>query len=247
MRPFCSLSIALLLSAILSGCGDASADDPLAALESELDRDTGAPVIAAAMADPIMVDPALNARANANAVRPPSRPYAAPIPMSDVAARDSTAELIAREKPDAAPPAQGKGCPDCAIARDATTLAMLAQPMGGQCAAGVSYSQGWATRMSAGVPLLPNVRMMEAAGVENAACDLRIVRFWSDLAPGALLDWYSTQTRRAGYSVERRADDDGQQLAGRHRDGSRYALFVDPRAGNGADVALVVRMTPRTP
>lgn len=237
MRVALSFPIVLALAA----CGDAPSEDPLAALERELAVDASDAAIAAALADPIMTDPTLSARANTNSVRPPSAPYTAAIPASDVAARGSTADRIAREKLEAAPASAGEGCRDCATARDAVTLAALASPVAGQCAAQLGYSNGWATRLSDAVPLIANARLIEAAGVSNPDCDLRVVRFWSDLPPDTLVDWYFTRAKAARYTSDRQSDAFGQRLAGRHTGGHRYALFVDPRDGGGSDVALVVR------
>ncbi|VXD00583.1 hypothetical protein [Sphingomonas sp. AX6] len=237
MRATLTLPILIALAA----CGDAPSEDPLAALERELAADAGDPAVVVALADPITTDPMLSARANTNSVRPPSGPFTAPIPASDVAARGNTADLIAREKLEAAPAATGEGCSDCANAREALTLATLAAPIAGQCGAQLGYSNGWATRLSDAVPLIPNARVIEAAGASSQRCDLRVVRFWSDLPPDTLTDWYFTRAKAARYASDRQADTVGQRLAGRHPDGQRYALFVDPRDGGGSDVALVVR------
>lgn len=234
MRYLLSLPILLFLSA----CGDVPSEDPLAALEQELATDRSDPAVAATLADPIMTDTALTSRANANAVRPPPGPYTAPIPVSDIAARGSTADLIAREKLDPAPAAQGD-CPECSAARDALTLAAVAQPIVGQCAAALGYSNGWVTRLPANLPIHPNARVMEAAGAATDRCDVRIVRFWSDLPSDKAIDWYFTRAKASGFIFDRKADAIGQRIAGRHPDGSRYALFVDPRDRGGADMVLV--------
>lgn len=230
----------LALPLLLAGCGEAPADDPLAALEAELAADTSDPAVAAALADPIMTDPALVSRADSNAVRPAPAPYAAPIPASDVAARGSTADSIEREKLDAAPASSGD-CADCATARAATTLAALATPFAGQCATQLSYSHGWSTRLPDTVPLAPGARLVEAAGISNPACDVRVVRYWSDLDSARLIDWAFTRAKAGGYASERHADALGERLSGRHPGGSRYALHVDPREGGGSDVVLLVR------
>jgi len=235
MRAAFALSIVITLAA----CADAPGEDPLAALERELAADAGSPAVAAALADPIMTDPTLSARANTNAVRPPAGPYTAPIPPSDVAARGSTADLIARDKLES-PPASGESCTDCAAARDALTLATLAAPVAGQCASRLGYSNGWATRLLDAVPLIPNARLTEAAGIADERCDLRVARFWSDLPPERLIDWYFTRAKAARYTSDVRADAIGKRLSGRHPDGSRYTLFVDPRQAVGSDVALVI-------
>lgn len=245
MRRFLSLPILLCLSVGLGACGNAPSEDPLEALERELAEDRGDPAVASALADPIMTDTMLATRANANAVRPATGPYAAPIPVSDIAARGSTADLIAREKLDAAPAAQGDNCPECAAARNALTLASLAEPMVGRCAAALGYSNGWVTQLPATLPVLPNARVMEAAGTATDGCDVRVVRFWGDLPPDKTIDWYFTRTKASGFTFDRRADEIGERIAGRHPDGSRYTLFVDPRDRGGSDLVLVTSVSQR--
>lgn len=241
MRANLTLSMPLL-AALLAACGAAEADDPLVALEAELVADAGDPAVAAALADPIMTDATLASRANANAVRPPPMPYAAPIPQSDVARRGSTADAIARDRLESAPAATGDGCAECEAARDATTLAELARPVAGRCSDAIQYSHGWTTRLPDTVPLIVNARVTEAAGVANAQCDVRIVRFWSDLPPDRLIDWYFTRAKAVGYATDRQADAGGQRLAGRHSGGARHTLFVDPRSDGGSDVSLIMRL-----
>lgn len=230
----------LALPLLLAGCGEAPADDPLAALEAELAADASDPAVAAALADPIMTDPALVSRADSNAVRPASAPYASPIPAPDVAARGSAADLIAREKLDPAPASSGD-CAECATARAATTLAALATPFAGQCANQITYSHGWSTRLPDAVPLAPGARLVEAAGLSNPACDLRAIRYWSDLDPSRLIDLAFTRAKAGGYASERHADAIGERLSGRHPGGSQFALHVDPRDGGGSNVLLLVR------
>lgn len=240
MRVPLTLSMPLLAT-LLAACGTAEIDDPLVALEAELAADAGDPAVAAALADPIMTDTTLASRANANAVRPSPMPYAAPVPQSDVARRGSSADIIARDKLESAPAPTGDGCAECTAARDATTLAELSRPVAGRCSDAIRYSHGWTTRLPDAVPLIVNARVTEAAGVANAQCDLRIVRYWSDLPPDRLIDWYFTRAKAAGYAADRQADAQGQRLSGRHSGGARYTLFVDPRGDGGSDVSLVVR------
>ena len=238
IRPL-SLSILLVACAGIAACRDAPSEDALTLLERELAEDGSDPAVAAALADPIMTDTALAARHNAAAIRPPSAPYAAPIPMPDVAARGSTADLIARETLTAAPAATGDGCPDCVAARRAPTLAAAAAPVIGRCSDSIDYSNGWATRLPAAIPMIPDTRVSEAAGIARGSCDVRIVRFWSDLPPDRTIDWVFTRASAAGQRVDRAADALGSRIDGRARDGSRYRLFIDPRPGGGSDLLLV--------
>lgn len=230
----------------MAGCAADEPRNPLADLDAELqinEGDAADPAVMAALHDPIMVDPTLSGRSNANAVRPPSLPYAAPMPPSDVARRGGTAEIVAREKLMSAPaPNRADGCPQCDAKRDSTTLAALAQsqPVGAGCASAIRYSQGWATRLPADLPLLPNVRLVEAAGVQDDACSLRAVSFWTDLPMGTALDWYFTRASQAGYTSRRQADSDGEALGGTRPDGGAYVVFMKNRSGGGTEIDLIV-------
>ncbi len=88
-RPaFALLSLALALSA----CGRKAADQQdLASLDAELTGNAGGnvrdPALTAALADQIMVDPALAQSSNDNVVRPPTRPDTGAVPPDGVAPR----------------------------------------------------------------------------------------------------------------------------------------------------------------
>ncbi len=239
MRP-----ILLMLPIALAACGSGDvAQNDIDALDAELTEGTSVngrdPLVASALEDPIMVDPDLAARSNADAVRPPAQPYSAPIPSPDLAP-DAT--------PDdrdglSAPTAKGD-CPTCAGARDAVTLAALAarpaRAVAGRCAATLRYSAGWAARLPKDLPLHPAARVVEAAGSNDRGCALRIVSFTTARPMASMIDWYYTRAVRAGYSAEHRADDGQHVLGGaRARDGGAYMLFLTDRAGGGTDIDLV--------
>lgn len=237
MRRAILLSPALLLVA----CGDATADEPQDPLDTELAETSNGsdPMLATALADPIMVDPQLATRSNADAVRPPAQPYSAPIPAPDIAP--------AREVPapaESAPPPQGD-CSGCAGARDAVTLVALArrQPKAlvGSCAAGLAYSTRWANHLPADLPLHPAARVLEAAGNDRDGCALRVVSFMVAQPLQSIADFYYTHARQAGYSASHRADAEGLHMLDgvRARDGGSYALFLSERADGGTAVELI--------
>ena len=72
----------------LAACGGASTDNGIEALDAELsDGNAQAnvrdPALASALHDQIMVDPNLAGQSNRDALRPPSQPYAAPVPTAE--------------------------------------------------------------------------------------------------------------------------------------------------------------------
>lgn len=233
--PFAALALAL------AGCGAQSPDKNLAQLDQELIDGENAvdPALASALEDQIMVDPALTAQANGDAVRPPARAYSAPVPA------DNIADAAQGPAPDPSklmktpPPTNGDAIDR---AEASMTLGALAQTQAKSpgCAAKVQYSAGWANRLPEQLPLHPQARVSEAAGVDSAACAMRIVSFSVPTALQPTMDWYYTKARTAGFSAEHQAEGDAHSLGG---EGGPFAymVFLSPRSDGGTDVDLVVQ------
>ena len=228
----------------LNACSRPSGDANLDALDAELNdgnaqADARDPAINSALRDQIMVDPALASQSNRDAIRPPSQPYAAPVPGARGApvARD----IRVSEATKSAPEAKGD-CPDCKPQRDALTLGGLAARQRDRrtaaCAANVSYSTRWALRLPADLPLYPDANVVEAAGNADHGCATRIVSFTSRAPVRTVIDWYYTRATNAGYSADHQADGEGHVVAGT-RGEAAYAVFVR-KAGAGTQVELVV-------
>lgn len=231
----------------LSACGQRQDDSNLDTLDAELaDRNNAAnakdPALVSALQDQIMVDPQLASQANGDAVRPPSQPYASPIPPD---AATGTRPVVDAKQLRHAPAADPKaGCPQCQAADGAVTLGALAGRQSDRrtrgCSANVQYSTSWANRLPADLPLYPDARVTEAAGSSTGGCALRIVSFASASPLQTVIDWYYTRATQAGYSAEHRTDGDQHVLGGtRDRDGGAYVLYVSPRPDGGSDVDLV--------
>ncbi|OYY91755.1 MAG: hypothetical protein B7Y45_01955 [Sphingomonas sp. 28-66-16] len=239
--------IALLLPAALAACGQGNdADRNLDSLDAELADGNSAgnsrdPALMSALHDQIMVDPALAGQANADAIRPPSQPYAAPVPPES-AGKALTGPAQDNMPTKTAPAAKG-ACPQCAAKQESMTLgALAARQASGRtraCAANVQYSTRWALRLPADLPLYPDARVTEAAGNEGGNCALRIVSFASGAPLQTVIDWYYTRATNAGYSGEHEADGDEHVLAGTRGDAA-YAVFLNARGDGGTDVDLVV-------
>lgn len=240
MRP--PVLLALLLAT--PACGEREdAPDDLARLDRELAAANAAdpaqdPALAAALGDEIMVDPQLTQRSNANAIRPPNRPDLGAVASVDIAAR-----------PDAAPPPglspapAAKGdCAECRAREGALTLGALAERQRGRgasaCAARIAYSAGWANRLPPAAALYPDARVVEAAGVDEPGCSLRVVTFRSSAPLQRLADWYYTRGRRAGYSAEHRADG-ATHVVGGTRGEAAYLAYLRPRGDGGTDVDVI--------
>ncbi|HEX8383438.1 MAG TPA: hypothetical protein VF592_08690 [Sphingomonas sp.] len=238
----------LTLSVALAGCGGgAPAPDELAQLDRELAEANGAspardPAVAAALGDQIMVDPRLTQQSNANAIRPPNRPDGGAVAPVDIAARpDSTPPQGL-----ASAPATKADCPECRARGGALTLGALAERQPDRrtadCAGRLRYSAGWANRLPAAAPLYPDARVIEAAGVDEEGCSLRVVSFRSSAPLQRLADWYATSGRRAGYGAEHRVDGAVHVVGGTRggtRDGAAYLAYLRARADGSTDVDLI--------
>lgn len=230
-------TLALLL--LLTACTkSAEQTTDLDALDNELTAASGPnaadPAIAQALRDPIMSDPGLQQQANANAVRPPARPDSGAIPP-DILHPDPVDPASLSHAPSPA-----AGCPQCRAKADSYTLGALAaaQPARRGCAA-ITYSAAWANRLPADLPLYPDARVTEAAGIATGPCSVRAVSFASGAAAVKLIDWYFTRARAAGYRPEHRAEN-GVELLGGTRGDAAFVVYVTARPGGGSDVDLVV-------
>ncbi|WP_267388317.1 hypothetical protein [Sphingomonas sp. GC_Shp_3] len=244
----------LALALATAGCGARnteqgnldSLDNQLADAGSSNSRD---PALMAALHDQIMVDPALAQQANADAVRPPTRPYSGAVPADPVAGATNsgatgdgagTSETL---KSAPAPKADGS-CPQCEAARQSLTLGALASRQNDKrtasCAGEMRYSANWANRLPADLPLYPDARVSEAAGNSDNGCALRAVSFATSASLQSVIDWYYTRASGAGFAAEHEANGSQHVLGGtRSRDGAAFALFLTTRRDGGTDVDLV--------
>lgn len=231
----------LLASLALAACGETPSTER--DLES-LDRELAAPAtpardpaIGTALADQIIVDPALTQGSNANAIRPPARPDSGATPPVDIAAIPDRVDAATLRRA----PAPSGDCPECRAATGALTLGALAgtRPQTARCAPDVGYSATWSNRLPADLPLYPDARVVEAAGSDRDGCALRVVNFATPAALGKVIDWYYTRAAAAGYSAGHRTEGAQHVLAG-VRGAAAYIVYVSPRAGGGTEVDLVV-------
>ncbi len=235
--------LVLPLALMLAACGADAGPANIASLDDELVEGGNAtdPLLAAVVQDPLMTDPQLSTRSNADSVRPPAQPYAAPIPTTDVAAAPDSDDGQLKTAPDATKGA----CRQCAIARDAITLGALAarqsDPRLRSCAPSLRYAAGWANRLPSDLPLYGGARVIEAAGTDGAGCTLRAVTYRTRQPVARMLDWYFTRGSSAGYATDHQADDEVHVLTGsRSRDGAAYVAFVRPAPGGGSEIDLLV-------
>jgi hypothetical protein len=210
-----TLSVALLLA----GCGDKASDKAeLDKIDAKLGGKTGAdPALSVALEEPIMVDPNLASQSNEDSIRPPAQPFQAPIPIDPNA-------------PDGAGSGQTLGSL-------AEQQARLSKDKFNGCMLDVKYSMDFANRLPTDLPLYPRARVVEAAGSDTASCRLRAVTYSSSAAPKAMIDYYLTIARRAGFTASHSSEGNEDLVSGT-RDGAAFYAIIQP-AGAGSSVDLV--------
>ncbi len=80
--------------------------------------------------------------------------------------------------------------------------------------------------------------LVEAAGVANGRCNVRVVNFQSRAGMQAVLDFYYTQARRNGYDAEHLLRGTEHYLGGTAGDNA-FVVMARPMAGGLVDVDLV--------
>ena len=232
---FASVSLALALASC--GSPEPAAETPETLNQELADANVagiGDPIVAAALQAPLMSDPTLSQSANADTIRPPSRPDPESVPTDDPASAVAAAPLPAAPAPTA--------CPDCAAARAALTpVALIAAertPAIAACAPRLRYSAEWANRLPSGLALYPDAHVAEAAGTDEAGCRVRVARFASAAPLTRLVDWYHATAGTGGWAPVHRADGTMHAISGQRR-GAGFTVYVAPRTGGGSDVTRV--------
>jgi hypothetical protein len=95
---------------------------------------------------------------------------------------------------------------------------------GSGCLGGLVYSNSWATKLPADLPMHPAARLQEAAG-HDGSCQARAVSFTVPGDRGQLLGWYRAKAQAAGYSTAR-ADDSGDWILTGAKGASAYHIML---------------------
>lgn len=216
-----STATAMIAALMLTGCGGGKPKD-VDALDRELVGNSAGdqtdPALTSALEDQIMVDPTLAQQKDGAATPPGAAPVQAPVPATgaDRAAGSSTLGELAQSQ------AAGKA----AAAK-------------GACYKSLQYSQSWAQRLPAELPLFPDAQVSEAAGAASPGCNVRIVSFVSGAAIDKVADFYEGRAKRAGYAAERQGSDAERVVGGEKGEAAFYATLRTAQGG-GTQVDLVV-------
>jgi hypothetical protein len=213
----------LLVPALLAACSGAPGDGA---------RDDGAafdPLVAAALHDPLMSDPDLSARNEANAVLGFAADTALPLvpatPEAAQAAREAgRLELLADGgmPPLPTPVAASAALPaPGASARDG--LAAIGAP--DRCIAGLQEGFGWAVNLPQAAAIIPQGMVVQAGGSDGTGCGLRVIRYHTAAPPEDVLQYHYVRAGRAGLQPQRHADK-GESISGRGPSGEAVLVTL---------------------
>jgi hypothetical protein len=230
---------ALVLCLSLAACSpapDARADGAAVTVD---------PVVARALHDPLMSDPDLSARNDANAVLglPASGalPVFAATPVAARAARDAARlELLEGGAiPDLPPARETSGSkPLGALASASDLLAALGAPE--SCAARLEQGFAWSADLPPVAAIMPHGMVMQAGGAAVSPCRLRIVRYQSPAVPEDVLAYHYARAVRAGLSGTRHAAPE-DMITASNAGGERLVVHARPVANGMTAVDLLYR------
>ncbi len=198
------------------------------------------PLLSRALNDPLMVDPDLSWRSEANAVigyrdGHPLPPFDA----SDAAAnraREAARVQLLENGPIPTLPAAG-GSEGVSLATLSTADQMV-EALGSRtdCIATMSESLRWADGLPPTSSIMPHGMAQQAAGVDQGTCVIRVVRYLTPVSEEDALEYHFAKADRARFRIERFATPEAQLRAER-----RDQIFtINTRKGPGGMTAVDV-------
>jgi hypothetical protein len=223
---------------LMSACGQEDASGAATA------PDHSDPLMTAALADQIMVDPDMVNRNSANhaaslASADGSIPRPDAGPEAAIAARDEALALVggsaALRRAPAPERIEGELPPEATLSVAARAAAT---PDGHDCAAQAQFGAVWAARMPPAFPVYPRGAVQEAAGSDSGQCRLRVVNFTTPVTLNDVLDFYYTRAIADGFVVQAITQGQDNVLGGVRQERS-FMVFARPAAGGQTSVDLV--------
>ena len=224
--------VALALAG-LSACGEEAVEAPVDVLTQD-------PQLARALNDPLMVDPDLAWRTEANAVIAlrdghPLPPFEARDEAANRAREAARLELLENGQ---IPPLPGySGETGVSLATIATADEML-RAVGGRtdCIARMDASLQWSTALPPTSSIMPHGMVQQAAGVDVGTCVVRVVRYLVPVGIEDVLEYHFTKVDRERFDITLYNAPEAQMVAER-RD---QKLSVHARPGPGGMTAVDV-------
>lgn len=232
--------IALLSCLGAAACGGRAPDaaDEYAAIAQD-------PVIARALHDPLMSDPDLASRNEANAAIGFADSNALPVlpaRSEDAQAARETLRLDllrAGAIPDLPPANEGAGGKSLGpMASAADLLAAVDAPA--RCAGALKEDFALAASLPPVAEIPPGAMVVQAGGADARGCGLRIIRYRSPAPIIDLLQYHYARASRAGLSAERYAAPE-DIITAKGKETERLTVHIRPAAGGLNGVDLIYR------
>jgi len=228
------------LAALLAACGPDGGGAAQGAGEIAAD-----PVIARALHDPLMTDPDLASRNEANAAIGFADSAALPVLAGSTEAAAAAREAMRIELlesgtlPDL-PPASTAAGPQVLGPMSGPDELLGAVGADGTCAEGLRQDFALAANLPPAAALPPRAMVVQAGGSDAGGCVLRIVRYLTPGAPEDVLQYHHVRAARAGLAPTRHAAP-GDSIAASGKGGERLVVSLRQAANGLTGVTLVYR------
>ncbi len=208
-------------------------------------QDISDPLMDAALADTIMVDPDMVNRNTANraiTLGPDdgSLPQPDRGPDAARAARAEALELVggtnAMRRAPQPERVEGELPPEARLS--VAARAATAGEGNADCAQIAQFSAIWAARMPDAFPVYPRGAVHEAAGTDENGCSLRVVNFSTPVPLGEVMDFYFTQGSANGFAMQRVLQD-GEDVLGGTAPGRSFMVFARTEQDGMTSIDLV--------
>ena len=233
LRPVLPLLLALLALPACSGADQAPG--------TNAERD---PAAAAALNDPIMVDPDLASQNRGNSALSGGGPAQGDLPdfvrtPEEVDAAHAAAQALLGSAPPPAPPPANSSAKSRLVG--ALTMPAVAAASGiaaPGCADTLGFTMAWAARLPAALPVYPRGHAIVAAGSDEPGCKVRAVRFVTPVTVSDAVDFYYASARAGKLPVQRRMEGDDAVVAGASGSAT-YAVYVRQRGDGLTEVDVL--------
>jgi hypothetical protein len=235
MRHFGPFPIALT-ALVLAACGgDASErNEPLPAIPD--------PLVARTLNDPLMVDPDLAYRNEANAALAIRHDHALPPMVATTETAQAARDMARGELLDGGPiadlplPVAGTAGAALALGMSANDIiAASGAPSG--CKGKLEEGLVWAARMPDPARVMPHGMAMQAAGTDGTGCNLRIVRYVTAARIEEALAYHFNRASRAGMTARRFKEPEDMLDAARGAE--HMKVYARPGPGGTSAIDIV--------
>ncbi len=226
------LALAALGALLLAGCSETK--------KPEAQR-SGDAAVSGALGDSIMVDPDMAGQDGAALEADDGSitlPAADRSPEAIRDARQKAARLAGGALKSAPQPGSGnievlsEGAATAAQVAKATQLAHT------DCTARLDFSNTWAAKLPADLPIYPRGAVQDAAGVAKDGCAMIVVNYATPIPPQEIMGFYYTLADKAGYSAQYRKNGGDYAIGGR-KGAAAYVVYANKVRSGVTEVNLV--------